>query len=70
MTHLLCYAGNRFPEQYGVVKIKIRALRIAHTEGVKLALTRVATANPVRVGEYSTASHSPMTFISSNYATN
>ena len=37
MTHLLCYASKRFPEQYGVVKIKIRALRIANTKGVKLA---------------------------------
>jgi hypothetical protein len=43
MTHLLCYAGNRFPEKYGVVKIKIRALRIANTKGVKLALTHVGS---------------------------
>jgi hypothetical protein len=43
MTHLLCYAGNRFPEQYGVVKIKIRALRIGDTEGIKLALTHVGS---------------------------
>jgi hypothetical protein len=43
MTDLLCYAGNRFPEQYGVVKIKIRALRIANTKGVKLALTHVGS---------------------------